>query len=352
MPLLAARILRLVDEDVVDAAVELEQHPVRPLLLVQQAHGLGDEIVVVERGAAGLGAACSAAARRRRDGCSASVAATTASALRSSSSATKRALCRAEYGVEIGMLRLDGACSSGSRAASPLPVQKNALERVDAGARCARGRAPRRRLPASLRSLAPPALSASRRRCRSGSRTVSASARVEAVLGGVPAHAECTRGRASPPRRARRRSSSADARRRRRASGAPQAPRAAARRSARRPRRGWPSAALGPRASAARASRARAPASIASRCSEMRGRLVEDREARRHARLQRKALQQALAEGVDGLHLEAAGRLDGHREQRARALDLLLRGRARAELGERGGERLVRPWSPTCASVS
>ena len=51
--------------------------------------------------------------------------------------------------------------------------------------------------------------------------------------------------------------------------------------------------------------------------------LVEDGEARRHAGLQRKALQQPLAEGVDGLHLEAAGRLDGDGEQLARALHLV-----------------------------
>ncbi len=47
--------------------------------------------------------------------------------------------------------------------------------------------------------------------------------------------------------------------------------------------------------------------------------VVENGEARRDVGLQREALQQALAERVDGLHLEAAGRLDGDGEQRARA---------------------------------
>ena len=58
-------------------------------------------------------------------------------------------------------------------------------------------------------------------------------------------------------------------------------------------------------------------ASVASRLSRAPSVVVEDREAGRHARLERKALQQALAEGVDRLHLEAARRLDRAREQRA-----------------------------------
>ena len=64
------------------------------------------------------------------------------------------------------------------------------------------------------------------------------------------------------------------------------------------------------------------------------GRLVEDGEARRHVGFQREALQQALAERVDGLHLEPARRLDGGREQGARALDLRRRRLAGGELGE------------------
>ena len=62
--------------------------------------------------------------------------------------------------------------------------------------------------------------------------------------------------------------------------------------------------------------------------------LVEDGEARRHAGLERKALQQPLAEGVDGLHLEAARRLDGDGEQLPRPLHLGRGGRAVEQLGE------------------
>ena len=56
--------------------------------------------------------------------------------------------------------------------------------------------------------------------------------------------------------------------------------------------------------------------------------VVENFEAGRHARLERKALQQALAEGMDGLHLEAARRLDGPGEQPARVQHHVGRGRA------------------------
>ena len=56
LPLLGARVLRLVDEDVVDAAVELEHHPARPSSCPpQQEDALGDQVLVVERGAARLG---------------------------------------------------------------------------------------------------------------------------------------------------------------------------------------------------------------------------------------------------------------------------------------------------------
>ena len=55
LPLLGARVLRLVDEDVVDAAVELEHHPRRELLPAEQEDALGNQILVVERGAARLG---------------------------------------------------------------------------------------------------------------------------------------------------------------------------------------------------------------------------------------------------------------------------------------------------------
>src|SRR5262249_61582896 len=43
--------------------------------------------------------------------------------------------------------------------------------------------------------------------------------------------------------------------------------------------------------------------------------LVQDGEAWWHAGLDREPLQQALAKGMDGLHLKSAGRLDGDGEQ-------------------------------------
>ena len=46
-PLLRARILRLVDQHVVDALIELVVHPGRPLL-AQQRQGLFDQVVVIE----------------------------------------------------------------------------------------------------------------------------------------------------------------------------------------------------------------------------------------------------------------------------------------------------------------
>ena len=74
---IGARVLRLVDQDVVDAAVELEEHPRGRLAVRQQVDGLGDQIVEVERGAARLGRACSAAARRWRAGAAPSSPSTT-----------------------------------------------------------------------------------------------------------------------------------------------------------------------------------------------------------------------------------------------------------------------------------
>ena len=86
--------------------------------------------------------------------------------------------------------------------------------------------------------------------------------------------------------------------------------------------------------------------------------LVEDGEARRHAGLQRKALQQPLAEGVDGLHLEAARRLDGDGEQlprplRSPALSAPGRAARRAclELARRASSP-TRPAARTRASTS
>src|ERR1700682_966576 len=49
-PLFGARILRLVDQNVVDAAVELVVHPGRGLV-GQEIEGLADEVVIVEKAA-------------------------------------------------------------------------------------------------------------------------------------------------------------------------------------------------------------------------------------------------------------------------------------------------------------
>ena len=52
-PLLRARILRLVDQNVIDAAVELVLHPGRRLVR-QEVNDLADEVVIVERAARAL----------------------------------------------------------------------------------------------------------------------------------------------------------------------------------------------------------------------------------------------------------------------------------------------------------
>ncbi len=54
LPLLRAGVLRLVDQDVVEAAVELEQHPGRSARAMQQVARAEDQIVVIERGMARL----------------------------------------------------------------------------------------------------------------------------------------------------------------------------------------------------------------------------------------------------------------------------------------------------------
>jgi hypothetical protein len=66
---------------------------------------------------------------------------------------------------------------------------------------------------------------------------------------------------------------------------------------------------------------------------EMRGGLVEDAESWCNVGLEREALQQALAERVDGLHLEAARRFDGGGEKRARKSDILAPRRAVIQVG-------------------
>ena len=55
VPLHRARVLRLVDQDVVEAAVELVEHPLHRLGGGEKAGGLADQVLEVERGAARLG---------------------------------------------------------------------------------------------------------------------------------------------------------------------------------------------------------------------------------------------------------------------------------------------------------
>src|ERR1700733_11055784 len=47
-PLLGAGVLRLVDQDVVDAIVELVEHPLRGIAFFQQRQSLHDQIVIIE----------------------------------------------------------------------------------------------------------------------------------------------------------------------------------------------------------------------------------------------------------------------------------------------------------------
>ena len=80
------------------------------------------------------------------------------------------------------------------------------------------------------------------------------------------------------------------------------------------------------------------------------GGIVEDREARRHVGLEREALQEAFAERVDGLHLEAARRLDRPSEQLAGGPALTVGRRPAEQIDELFVERLRAPSSTSLAS--
>ena len=54
-PLLGAGVLRLVDQDMVDAIVELVEHPLRRVAFFQQRQGLHDQIVIIQYALAILG---------------------------------------------------------------------------------------------------------------------------------------------------------------------------------------------------------------------------------------------------------------------------------------------------------
>ena len=112
------------------------------------------------------------------------------------------------------------------------------------------------------------------------------------------------------------------------------------------PRKGSPDASAPTRAKAsARSGRAPLAASartlsIACDRASFDLRLVQDGEARRDVGLERDEVQQALAEGVQGLDLEAARRLHRPGEQAAGEPDLRrASGRSPERLGEVGGER-------------
>ena len=75
--------------------------------------------------------------------------------------------------------------------------------------------------------------------------------------------------------------------------------------------------------------------------------LVEHGEARRHVRLERHKVQEALAEGVDGLDLEAAGRLDGAGEEPPRQLHLAALGALAFELRQLRDRAPARRASPS-----
>ena len=70
--------------------------------------------------------------------------------------------------------------------------------------------------------------------------------------------------------------------------------------------------------------------------------LLGDAKPRRDIGLEGKEMQQALAEGVDGVDLQAARRLDGAREQAAREGEAGGVGRRRAGFDDRPREFVVR----------
>ena len=324
-PLQRARVLRLVDEDVVEAAVELEEHPGG----CRRRRRAGARCARI-RSSKSSAARCALAAREALQHVTGEPEQRErrleqhAAPRRFRRAARSRLRRASSCGVEIGMRggerlghqALARLALAGAARASPAPsIRAPAIGAASTARRTLRrlhDRSGRRRCRAR-RAAAPDRRRVTRRRPM----LVSIAARVVVrrepeqraieLLGAGDSSASQSRRSSARHRcepvaagRARRRSSSSKPslggegdRRLQRACRAPSA--------------------------------ARRVASISvavDRLAAQRARrlVVEDREARRHARLERKALQQALAEGVDGLHLEAAGRLDRAREQRARAL--------------------------------
>ncbi|GJE46348.1 hypothetical protein AEGHOMDF_5551 [Methylobacterium soli] len=79
--------------------------------------------------------------------------------------------------------------------------------------------------------------------------------------------------------------------------------------------------------------------------------LVEDDEPGRHIRLEREHVQQPLAERVQGLDLEAPRRLDRAREEAAGRLQALARGPLAGEAGQLGREGLVVEGHPAAEAL-
>ena len=140
VPLHGARVLRLVDEDVVEAAVELEQHP----LDRRQERSRGGACRSDPRNRARRGGpwrACSAAARRRRAACRAIVGLDEREPRRSASSATKRC-CAARQQRSRRRMRSCQTLVIRLLRGSPLPVRKKPAQRVDAAGWPSRQRPP------------------------------------------------------------------------------------------------------------------------------------------------------------------------------------------------------------------
>ena len=318
LPLLRAGILRLVDQHVVDAEIELVVHPGGATRL-EQCERLVDQVVVVEQPAAFLLGARSARSRRVAMVISARGAlAGVDRALRAASSAQTRSCSAMSRSSQSGWL-------------SPIALVTMILARLELGGaedladrrRCARG--PMRRAAASKRrdcslSVLEPRVEQPRSAPAiplpgSASRAKNSSSTHSIVsAGAMPSAARQLRDRrvdaAGCVDPAAIRVALADR----------FADRHRGRSGRRRPRWRWRAR-----------GRARCPARPtlpAARCSvssveqlRLRG-LVQHGEARRDIGLERKLMQQPRAEGVDGLHLQPARRLQRRGEQppRPRAL--------------------------------
>ena len=262
------------------------------------------------------------------------VAVMTASPLRSCARITARVCAAVAALSRSGNSVLDALCSSGARAAPPFRCRRISRAHRPAPWASRAESAVAIDWPSSTSLVPPPLqrvaqapqLAVAERPARARSVNVSSVAlgahleRLAAArLRARAAHRPHCRFRGAPPPRS---------------AGAGEARRAAARRSARRRRSGSRPSRARPSGDASLRVASASTASIASRCSVLAvgsSRMVKPGATSASSG---KALQQAFAERVDGLHLEPARRLDGGREQGARALDLRRRWLAGGELGE------------------